>query len=516
MAHAAPTGYVYLPLNTSGYTANGVYGVSNGSAVGYGYSSADASYHPLAWNLATGTSSRLDEAGLTNGYAQGATSGYAVGYANFYDAYSWNLSTGARTQLTSPSTALALGAGNGYAWGNTGSNANPAVWNLSSGARTTLAGDVFDGSAVSGVLGAKVVGWTHPYGTDSANYRAAVWDLSTGNRTQLAGVYSKATGASSGYAVGDAGTNPYDSLPAKWDLATGAKTALDATGLYSGYVNVNGAGNGVAFGKGYGDATNYGVHAMIWDIATNQRTDLQTAYMPANRVRSSIFGIDEQNGTMVGQDPNSVGDLFALVAVSATAPVIVAPGGLATVNGSYTQSGGIAQINGTLRFAGGGNTYTLTGGTLQGTGTIDGNLAVAGGTVAPGNSPGTLTITGNFAHSAGIYSVELASASLFDRLSVSGAASFTAGSLVVTTLSGFTPTIGQFFDVVSATGGITGIGNVSVPTGYTFTRSGNNGRLTFVGAVAVPEAGTGALLLFAGAMSGCFVRRYVADNHALV
>jgi hypothetical protein len=95
---------------------------------------------------------------------------------------------------------------------------------------------------------------------------------------------------------------------------------------------------------------------------------------------------------------------------------------------------------------------------------------------------------------------------VFDVLNVTGTALFTGGAFSITTLNGFTPSIGQFFDVVTTTGGISGTQTVSIPTGYTFTQSGNNGRLTFVGAaVVVPEASTFALALPALVMVGTIV-----------
>lgn len=188
--------------------------------------------------------------------------------------------------------------------------------------------------------------------------------------------------------------------------------------------------------------------------------------------------------------------------LSPTVGITVAPRQNATFPGDFTQTAGSSVINGDLSVEhdfrpNRRGTLTIAGGTLSGTGNITGNVAITGGTLAPGNSPGTFSMVGNYTQSSGIFAVELASGTLFDVLNVDGAVAFTGGSFSVSTLGGFTPTVGQFFDIVTTTGGITGFDAVSVPSGYTFTPSGNNGRLTFVGVAVVPEANAGLLALLA-------------------
>lgn len=91
---------------------------------------------------------------------------------------------------------------------------------------------------------------------------------------------------------------------------------------------------------------------------------------------------------------------------------------------------------------------------------LGGNVTIAGdlvnhGTVSPGNSPGTTSVTGNYTQSAaGTLLVEIASATSFDRLVVTGAANL-AGTVRVETLGGYNP-LGQSFTFLTATGGVNG------------------------------------------------------------
>ncbi len=114
--------------------------------------------------------------------------------------------------------------------------------------------------------------------------------------------------------------------------------------------------------------------------------------------------------------------------------------------GSYHQTGGSTVVDGVLS-AGGG--LLLDGGTLGGSGSILGNL-VNNGVVAPGNSPGTLAITGDYTQ-GGTLQIEIAS-DAHDQLAVSGTA-ILGGVLEVALLGGptFMPSIGQVFDILSAT-----------------------------------------------------------------
>jgi hypothetical protein len=88
---------------------------------------------------------------------------------------------------------------------------------------------------------------------------------------------------------------------------------------------------------------------------------------------------------------------------------------------------------------------------LGGNGTISGSVT-SQGAVAPGNSPGTLNIGGSYTQQAGAtLAIELASASSYDRLVVSGTASL-AGTLAVSLTGGYLPAAGDNFQIITAAG----------------------------------------------------------------
>ncbi len=96
------------------------------------------------------------------------------------------------------------------------------------------------------------------------------------------------------------------------------------------------------------------------------------------------------------------------------------------------------------------------GATLGGIGVINGNL-INDGILSPGNSPGTLVVNGNYVQGAGgVFDLEIASATLFDRLVVNGTASL-AGTLRIIPFAGFSGlTVGQQIPFLTATGGVSG------------------------------------------------------------
>lgn len=225
---------------------------------------------------------------------------------------------------------------------------------------------------------------------------------------------------------------------------------------------------------------------------------------------SQANGIDAATGVIAGYTKN--GPMNGLMKEVQWTPLnagganslVVAGGVTTTINQNFMQSAGLTTVNGTLNLS--GKTLTIAGGTLNGAGTIIGNVALSGsGILAPGNSPGTLTVSGgNFSMTGGTYSVDLAGsgAGQFDVLNVtSGSAAFTGGTFSLNYLSGYTPTVGDFFNIVTTRGGLTGANTVSVPSGWAFTASGNNGQLAYVGAAVVPEANAGLLAVVAGGLT---------------
>jgi T5SS/PEP-CTERM-associated repeat protein len=122
------------------------------------------------------------------------------------------------------------------------------------------------------------------------------------------------------------------------------------------------------------------------------------------------------------------------------------------VGGSILGAGG----QGTLGISNGAKVSTsgLSGMTIWSTGTLTGAGGTVEGTVnnrglvAPGNSQGALTISGNYTQLAtGKLAIEIADATNFDRLLISGQASL-GGILELTLLDDFVPASGLQFDIL--------------------------------------------------------------------
>jgi T5SS/PEP-CTERM-associated repeat protein len=111
-------------------------------------------------------------------------------------------------------------------------------------------------------------------------------------------------------------------------------------------------------------------------------------------------------------------------------------------------------------------------------GTIQGNSHIVakvrnGGLVRPGLDPAltqssmiaTLHVDGDYTQSAaGALDIQLASAASLDQLAISGHATLD-GALDVSLFNGFTPSVGQTFDLLTAAGGISGrFASVAVPS----------------------------------------------------
>ena len=132
--------------------------------------------------------------------------------------------------------------------------------------------------------------------------------------------------------------------------------------------------------------------------------------------------------------------------------VNVAQGTLSSIF-TYTQTAGTTTVTGTLD----PSDVTLAGGALGGGGTIAGDVTNSGGTVEPGVSPGILNVNGNYTQGAGgTLEIEIAgtiAGTQYDRLAVTGNATLD-GTLAI--VSSFTPASTDTFDVLTATGTVSG------------------------------------------------------------
>ncbi len=137
----------------------------------------------------------------------------------------------------------------------------------------------------------------------------------------------------------------------------------------------------------------------------------------------------------------------------------VHPGGSLTLltNGSVNVGSGMGSA---------GRINVLQSGTLGGAGMIHGTVQNSAGTVTPGASTGILSINGNYQQGqSGVLEIEIggtAAGTQYDRLAITGAANLN-GSVAITLVDlgiGFVPSLGNTFDILTATGGVNGMFSV--------------------------------------------------------
>ena len=137
---------------------------------------------------------------------------------------------------------------------------------------------------------------------------------------------------------------------------------------------------------------------------------------------------------------------------------------------AHTNTGTVNIAGGqTLTISGGGTFDNAVGGTLQGTGTFNVSATTFSnaGDVNPGTSPGILSITGNFPQiSTGVLNMEiggLIAGTDFDQLDINGAATLD-GTLNVSLISGFSPSLGDSFQIVKYTSGSGTFSTLNLPS----------------------------------------------------
>ena len=123
-------------------------------------------------------------------------------------------------------------------------------------------------------------------------------------------------------------------------------------------------------------------------------------------------------------------------------------------SGTATIDGDSMMAVGTGDFGTGGTLRVSTGGILSGYGRVQGQVIVAaGGQIFPGNSPGIFNITGTISSSPAaptrLKSAVTTAGTDFDQINATGAATL-GGTLKVRLVKGFTPTVGQNFQIVKA------------------------------------------------------------------
>ncbi len=174
----------------------------------------------------------------------------------------------------------------------------------------------------------------------------------------------------------------------------------------------------------------------------------------------------------------------------------VSTGSTFTVGGTgfnFTQTGGTTTVDGTLTAASPG-TLNLNGGALFGAGTI-GDTVVDSATITPGDSAtktGILTVSKPYTqNTGGALDISLAGTTVgtkYDQLNVTQAATL-AGTLNISLVSGFVPTIGSTFDILNGStvtgtfGTVNGL-SINGTEHFTVTYNANDVILTVVAGLA--------------------------------
>lgn len=133
--------------------------------------------------------------------------------------------------------------------------------------------------------------------------------------------------------------------------------------------------------------------------------------------------------------------------VSNAGTVEIDPGSRILVQGDYVQTAGVTRVNGQLDPTG---VVVITGGVLGGTGVVQADVDNAG-VVNPGASTGSLAIQGAYQQDpGGLLQIEIGGtgAGAFDRLTTTGTAVL-GGTLSVSVLGGFSPQIGDTFEILA-------------------------------------------------------------------
>jgi hypothetical protein len=186
-----------------------------------------------------------------------------------------------------------------------------------------------------------------------------------------------------------------------------------------------------------------------------------------------------------------------------------------TVKSGFSQSGGNSLVDGVMNTKKGAD---IRGGTLSGTGILNGNLKMAG-TMMPGDPTGTFTLNGNYTQTSGgtlAEQVGWLSGSNATLFKVNGNATL-SGTLALSLLSGYNPTVGDSFILM------TFLSNTGILGTITGTDLGNglildviydphDVRVEVEHAVGTPEPSSNDLLLVGCVAVLVFARKRLANR----
>ena len=203
----------------------------------------------------------------------------------------------------------------------------------------------------------------------------------------------------------------------------------------------------------------------------------------------------------------TVVNLLGPTNVSVAASSSLALNNVLNLNGNTLTKTGAGTLSINNQLSGGGGSISAIAGVIGGSGMIASDLNNEGATVAPGNSPGMLSVGGNYSQTSGLLSIEIggtndgsvAGVREFDLLNVIDDLTISGGSLVVTLINGFVPTLGDTFDIldfasIDLSGATFDLGTPGAGLLWDSSQLAVDGSLAVI-AAAVPEPTSASLLI---------------------
>lgn len=202
-----------------------------------------------------------------------------------------------------------------------------------------------------------------------------------------------------------------------------------------------------------------GSYSQVGTTSDGTTTSYQDSTVANNTVYSyKVTGVDAFNSSPDSSAAQT--QTFDCTVVSGVSTCTLA----SSIDLSTTDAIGVANetiVNdGTLGNVTGHNSSSVKGGGSMASLTVNG-----GGTVAPGHSPGCLTVNGNLIEN-GNYTAEIQSPGAtactdYDQIVVTGTVNLSNSILDTELLGGFTPSVGQTYEIINNQGGSAVTGNFS-------------------------------------------------------
>ena len=206
------------------------------------------------------------------------------------------------------------------------------------------------------------------------------------------------------------------------------------------------------------------------------------------------------------------------------ADFIVDSSGIVTGSGNYYQDTGTTRVDGQMSLSSG---MDFVGGTLTGLGVLSGDVnlgySLAGPSVQPGDGIGTLSIDGNLSAENVVFDIEVAGATNYDRLAVSGMTNVYGGEVDFVFTGGYKPTAGDSIQWLFSDNGSFGMESLlyalwnvdmngirtvwQLPSDLSLTFTGDRLEFAAVQTSSVPLSGSWIMFLSGLGLMGRIVRQ---------